>query len=84
MFTLVVCGRHAIENPPYNFFMKSKINYSILIKADVDKIMEMANFTEEQSKVFDLLLKDKYTDVGIMEKTKIPHKRYYETKKIIS
>ena len=43
--------------------------------------MEMANFTEEQSKVFDLLLKDKYTDVGIMEKTKIPHKRYYETKK---
>ena len=61
--------------------MKPKINYSVLIKADVDKIMEMANFTEEQTRVFDLLLKDKYTDIGIMEKTKIPHKRYYETKK---
>ena len=70
-------------NPPFHF-MKEKVKFSALIKKDVDKIMEEANFTDEQMKIFSCLLKDKYTDVGIMEITKIPHKRYYEVKKIIS
>ena len=70
-------------NPPFHF-MKEKVKFSALIKKDVEKIMEEANFTDEQMKIFSCLLKDKYTDVGIMEITKIPHKRYYEVKKIIS
>ena len=57
--------------------MNRKIKCSDFIQPEYDKIIELARFTEEQRKVFDLLNEDRKNDEGIMFTLHLSRKRYY-------
>ena len=59
------------------------INISALTRAEFDKIIEDANFTEEQRMIFLALNKDNQYDYGIMLEIGISGRRYYKLKKIV-
>lgn len=61
----------------------NKVVFTEFIKADIDYIKENANFTEEQEKIFDLLLTGKYIDVGIANQLGLRNNTYYKIKKQI-
>lgn len=61
--------------------MNGKIDCSDFIQPEYERIIELARFTEDQKKVFDLLNSDKYTDEGIMLELNFSRKRYYTIKK---
>ena len=60
-----------------------KINISALTRSEFDKIIEEANFTEEQRMIFLALNKDNQYDFGIMLEIGISGRRYYRLKKIV-
>lgn len=63
--------------------MNGKIKCSDFIQPEYDKIIELARFTEEQRKVFDLLNEDRKNDEGIMFTLHLSRKRYYAIKKAV-
>lgn len=63
--------------------MNRKIKCSDFIQPEYDKIIELARFTEEQRKVFDLLNEDRKNDEGIMFTLHLLRKRYYAIKKAV-
>lgn len=63
--------------------MNGKIKCSDFIQPEYDKIIELARFTEEQRKVFDLLNEDCKNDDGIMFTLHLSRKRYYAIKKVV-
>lgn len=63
--------------------MNRKIKCSDFIQPEYDKIIELARFTEEQRKVFDLLNEDRKNDEGIMFTLHLSRKRYYAIKKAV-
>ena len=50
---------------------------------ELEQIIKMANFTDDQRAVFDELNKNKYYDYAIMLNLNIPNRRYYLIKKIV-
>lgn len=57
------------------------MTFDEFIQDDVDLIVSRAHFTDEQRKIFDLLLTSKYTDYGICRKINMSETRYYKIKK---
>lgn len=61
-----------------------KIQYRTFIKQDVEKVMEQANFTDDQRALFLELVaptRARFTDVGICNKLHISRSSFYRTKK---
>ena len=50
---------------------------------ELEQIIKMANFTDDQRAGFDELNKNKYYDYAIMLNLNIPNRRYYLIKKIV-
>ena len=63
--------------------MKARVNISALTQMELEQIIKMANFTDDQRAVFDELNKNKYYDYAIMLNLNIPNRRYYLIKKIV-
>lgn len=61
--------------------------FSKLIKSDIEKIIENANFNDEQEQIFIELTKPtyhtKYTDIFICHKLNLSESKYYRIKKEI-
>ena len=60
-----------------------KIDISALTRAELEHIVEEANFTEDQQKIFAALNKDSQYDYAIMMDIGISGRRYYKLKKIV-
>ena len=54
-----------------------------LTKSELELVRNNANFTEEQSAVFEHLNNDKYIDIGIMNALGMSNRRYYDVKKVV-
>ena len=54
-----------------------------LTKSELELVRNNANFTEEQSAVFEQLNSDKYIDIGIMNALGMSNRRYYDVKKVV-
>lgn len=54
-----------------------------LTKSELELVRNNANFTEEQSAVFEQLNNDKYIDIGIMNALGMSNRRYYDVKKVV-
>lgn len=52
-----------------------------LIKADIDFILQNANFNTEQRLVFDWLIKGDYPDYRIMQEINMTESKFYKIKK---
>ena len=57
-----------------------KIRLSMLTEHEVQKICQEACLTEEQSRLFALLLRDNVTDVGAMQILRLGIVQYYAIK----
>jgi hypothetical protein len=60
-----------------------RIEISALTRVEIEKIVEEANFTEEQLRIFLALNKDSQYDYGIMLEIGMTGRRYYKIKKIV-
>jgi hypothetical protein len=61
-----------------------KIQYRSLIRADVEKVVDQANFTEDQHQLFLELVaptRARYTDDALCRKLNISRSTFYRTKK---
>lgn len=54
-----------------------------LTRSELELVRNNANFTEEQSAVFEQLNNDKYIDIGIMNALGMSNRRYYDVKKVV-
>lgn len=54
-----------------------------LTRSELELVRNNANFTEEQSAVFEQLNSDKYIDIGIMNALGMSNRRYYDVKKVV-
>lgn len=54
-----------------------------LTKSELELVRNNANFTEEQSAVFEQLNNEKYIDIGIMNALGMSNRRYYDVKKVV-
>ena len=61
----------------------SRVNISALTKSELDQVIALANFTDDQRAIFDELNKNKYYDYAIMVNLNIPNRRYYANKHIV-
>ena len=61
----------------------NRIKICALTKLEIDRIVELGNFNEEQLKIFNALNKGAQYDYGIMMELGICGNRYYEIKKIV-
>lgn len=61
----------------------NRIKISALTKKELDKIVELANFNDEQYLIFTALNKDAKYDYAIMMELGLCCKRYYALKKIV-
>ena len=61
----------------------NRIKICALTKLELDRIVELANFNDEQLKIFNSLNKGAQYDYGIMMELGICYTRYYEIKKIV-
>jgi hypothetical protein len=60
-----------------------RVRISRLTKKEYDLILEEANFTDDQRKVFVQLNKDAYYDFGIMNAIGLTARQYYAIKCIV-
>lgn len=60
-----------------------RIEVSNLTKKEYDLVIQNANFTEEQQKVFEALNKDRLYDFAIMIDLKLSTRRYYHVKAVV-
>ena len=63
--------------------MKSKIKFREFIRCDIERIVESANFTPDQKKIFDELCAGELNDLGIAMKLNLCESSYYAKKKIV-
>lgn len=61
--------------------MGQKIKLSALNRSERERLVDAANFTEQQLEIFDLMTRDMY-DVAIIHRLNISASTYYRTKKI--
>lgn len=61
----------------------SRVNISALTKPELDQVIALANFTDDQRAIFEELNKNKYYDYAIMANLNIPNRRYYSNKHIV-
>lgn len=61
----------------------NRIKISALTKLELDRIVELANFNEEQYRIFTALNKDAQYDYAIMMELGLCCHHYYEIKKIV-
>ena len=54
-----------------------------MTRSELELVRNNANFTEEQSAVFEQLNSDKYIDIGIMNALGMSNRRYYDVKKVV-
>lgn len=59
------------------------LEFTKFTKKEIDKILAECSFNEIQLKIFNLLLDDKYNDIGIILNLDISHNKYYKIKRII-
>lgn len=62
---------------------KNKIDLTALTKSEVEAIIERANFTDEQLKLFNYLTKDLHYDYALITRMGISSSRYYRIKRIV-
>lgn len=58
-----------------------KIKCDELIRSDIEKVKDNANFTPEQGQVFNELCRGELTDTGIYTKLCMSQSKYYYVKK---
>lgn len=54
-----------------------------MTQLEIDEVLNKCAFTDEQFRIFNLLLKNNCTDLGIMSNLKISNTRYYRHKRLI-
>jgi ACT domain-containing protein len=59
----------------------NKVVFSDFIKSDIEYILDNANSTDEQLKIFNLLITNKYIDNGIAMQLGMSRSTYYKIKK---
>lgn len=61
----------------------NRVKISALTRSEAQRVIEEANFSEDQLKIFNSLNQDRFYDYAIMDQLSLDRKRYYSIKKIV-